>query len=79
MIKAILNGQDLDHGRNGFYLASSGRIYWMDLYKGVAKALYKCGLINDDHVRPVTEEARQIISKGLGVTPDSIELKVAGK
>lgn len=51
----------------------------MDLYRGVAKALHKRGLIVDDCVRPITEEARMAISKGLGVTPDSIELKIAGK
>ncbi|KAF5575640.1 nad dependent epimerase dehydratase family [Fusarium pseudocircinatum] len=78
LIKAVLNGQDLDCGKNGFYLASSGRVYWMDLYKGVAKVLYNRGLINDDHVRPITEEARRTISKRLGITPDTIELKVAG-
>ncbi|KAF5231752.1 hypothetical protein FANTH_13274 [Fusarium anthophilum] len=78
LIKAVLNGQDLDYGKNGFYLASSGRLCWMDLYKGVAKALYNRGLINDDNVRPITEEARETISKGLGITPDTIELKVAG-
>ncbi|KAM6522997.1 hypothetical protein FALCPG4_012602 [Fusarium falciforme] len=78
LIKAVLNGQDLDYGKNGFYLASSGRICWMDLYKGVAKALCNRGLINDDQIRPITEEAREIISKGLGITPNTIELKVAG-
>lgn len=78
-MKRILNKQDLEHGKKGFYLASSGRIRWMDLYKGVAKALYKRGLINDDQVHPITEEAREAISKGLGIAPDTIELKIAGK
>ncbi|KAF5691277.1 nad dependent epimerase dehydratase family [Fusarium denticulatum] len=79
LIKAVLNGQDLDHGKNGFYLASTGRVSWMDLYKGVAKALYNRGLVNDDQVRPITEEARETIGKSLGIKSDTIDLKIAGK
>ncbi|KAF5589024.1 nad dependent epimerase dehydratase family [Fusarium subglutinans] len=78
LIKAVLNGQDLNYSKNSFYLASSSRVCWMDLYKAVAKALYNRGLINDDYVRPITKEARETIGKGLGITPDTIKLKVAG-
>ncbi|KAF4928167.1 hypothetical protein CGCVW01_v002098 [Colletotrichum viniferum] len=47
LARAILNGSNPDHGKLGYYLASSGSASWDDIYAAVAKALAKRGVIDD--------------------------------
>ncbi|KAF4822917.1 hypothetical protein CGCTS75_v010489 [Colletotrichum tropicale] len=79
LARAILNGSSPDHGKLGYYLASSGSASWDDIYAAVAKALAKRGVIDDDIVAPVTDEALRKMSEALNAEPASAVSKVGGK
>ncbi|KAI8228647.1 hypothetical protein K4K54_002084 [Colletotrichum sp. SAR 10_86] len=79
LARAILNGSNPDHGKFGYYLASSGSVSWDDIYAAVAKALAKRGVIDDDTAAPVTDEALRKMSDALDVEPASAVSKVGGK
>ncbi|KAI8313687.1 hypothetical protein K4K61_007121 [Colletotrichum sp. SAR11_59] len=79
LARAILDGSNPDHGKLGYYLASSGSASWDDIYAAVAKAMAKRGVIDDDTVAPVTDEALRKISDALNVEPASAVSKVGGK
>ncbi|KAF0321646.1 nad dependent epimerase dehydratase family protein [Colletotrichum asianum] len=76
LARAILDGSNPDHGKLGYYLASSGSASWDDIYAAVAKAMAKRGVIDDDTVAPVTEEALRKISDALNVEPASAVSKI---
>ncbi|KAF4412362.1 hypothetical protein CGCFRS4_v005322 [Colletotrichum fructicola] len=79
LARAILNGSNPDHGKFGYYLASSGSASWDDIYAAVAKAMAKRGVIDNDTVAPVTDEALRKMSDALNVEPASAVSKVGGK
>ncbi|KAF3807245.1 hypothetical protein GCG54_00008700 [Colletotrichum gloeosporioides] len=79
LARAILSGSNPDHGKFGYYLASSGSASWDDIYAAVAKAMAKRGVIDDDTVAPVTDEALRKMSDALNVEPASAVSKVGGK
>ncbi|KAJ0280590.1 hypothetical protein Brms1b_005059 [Colletotrichum noveboracense] len=79
LARAILSGSNPDHGKFGYYLASSGSASWDDIYAAVAKAMAKRGVIDDDTVAPVTDEALRKMSDALDVEPASAVSKVGGK
>ncbi|KAF4870042.1 hypothetical protein CGCSCA1_v010769 [Colletotrichum siamense] len=79
LARAILSGSNPDHGKFGYYLASSGSANWDEIYAAVAKAMAKRGVIDDDTVAPVTDEALRKMSDALNVEPASAVSKVGGK
>lgn len=50
LLNTILTDKNPSHGKNGFYLASSGKVPWHDIYAGIAKALARRGVIADERV-----------------------------
>ncbi|PYH91876.1 NAD dependent epimerase/dehydratase family protein [Aspergillus ellipticus CBS 707.79] len=79
ILRKILSGEDIGHGKNGYYLASSGPITWNEVYKAFAKALYKRKVVDDDDVHQVDEESRVKMAEGLGVKPQEIQVLMGGK
>lgn len=79
LARAILSGSNPDHGKFGYYLASSGSGSWDDIYAAVVKAMAERGVIIDDTVAPVTDEALRKMSAALNVEPASAVSKVGGK
>ncbi|KAK2602155.1 hypothetical protein N8I77_008711 [Diaporthe amygdali] len=79
LIKAILNDSNPDHGKHGFYLASSGSARWGDIYSATNKALVKREIIEDASVKIVTDEALQKMAKALNVETSSVVVKIGGQ
>lgn len=79
LLKAILENKNPDHGKNGFYLASSGKVAWHDIYAGISKALARRGIITDERIDLMDEEALEKIAKAQGVSPSSVIVKIGGR
>ena len=66
MLRSILQGDGIDHGRQGYYLAASGSIAWDDLYAAVAAAMKRRGAIADESVLPADQTALETMAAALG-------------
>ncbi|EIW84049.1 NAD(P)-binding protein [Coniophora puteana RWD-64-598 SS2] len=56
---AILAGQDIGHGREGFYFGENGHYSWYDLSKAVSQALAEVGRSDKPEPTPFTKEERE--------------------
>jgi len=74
----ILKEEKLDNGRNGYYLASPGSIAWTDLYKKMAEALAKRGVIDDDTVQEVSDDSLEEAGKALGCPKAVVPVQMGG-
>ncbi|PNS18681.1 hypothetical protein CAC42_5220 [Sphaceloma murrayae] len=79
LLRAILEGNNPDHGRDGFYLASSGLITWDDLYTAMANSLAERNVIKNNAVILADDEAKENIAKALGGTKETVEIRISGK
>ncbi|KAL4943459.1 hypothetical protein BDV06DRAFT_211031 [Aspergillus oleicola] len=74
----ILEGSDIGHGRNGFFLASPGSVPWDDIYAAFAKALAKRGVIADATVETADEVALKKMEQGLDSGNGSVAIQLGG-
>ncbi|KAJ5381888.1 NAD(P)-binding protein, partial [Penicillium cataractarum] len=79
LLDAILTNKNPGHGKNGFYLASSGKVSWDDIYAGIAKALARRGVIADERVELMNDAALEKIAKAQNVSPSSVIVKIGGR
>lgn len=82
-MRRILAGDDVPHGKNGYYLASSGSIVWDELYTAMAAALAKRNVVGDAAVVPALgNEDSQILERmgaALGCPKEFVPLQLGGK
>jgi hypothetical protein len=74
-----LKDQDPQHGKVGYYLASSGSVAWIDLYQAMAKRLYEKGVIDSEEVTRAGETEIAEMAKGLGAPPKYVRLQLGGQ
>ncbi|KAG8627727.1 hypothetical protein KVT40_003600 [Elsinoe batatas] len=79
LLRGILEGRDIDSGKDGYYLASSGVVVWDDLYDAMAKALVTQGIVKDASVKLASEIERGQIAKALGVPEERVEFNFSGR
>jgi hypothetical protein len=79
MIKAMVTDQHPGYGKQGYYLASSGKVLWDDIYASIAKALKKRGVISSCKVQDMTDGALAQIAAAQGVETSSVRVKMAGR
>lgn len=79
LLRAILENKNPHHGKNGFYLASSGSAAWEDIYAAIAKALAKRGVIEDSKVELVDEDALGKMAEALKASKPSVRVKISGQ
>lgn len=79
LLNAILTNKNPGHSKNGFYLASSGKVSWHDIYAGIAKALARRGVIADERVKLMNDTALEKIAKAQNVSPSSVIVKIGGR
>ena len=78
ILRKILNEETIDHDRDGFYLASPGAIAWSDLYKQMAKALAKRGVVDDDTLHNVSDASLEEAAKALGCPKEFVPVEMGG-
>lgn len=80
LLRGMLSGSGPPppHGRNGYYLAASGAVTWLDLYAAVARALTKRGVVDDDTIEPATPEVLKKMAAALGCPEEMVALQLGG-
>ncbi|RDH38404.1 hypothetical protein BDQ94DRAFT_165549 [Aspergillus welwitschiae] len=63
----------------GFYLASSGRVAWKDVYASIGAALFKRGLIKDSAVHPADEKVLAAMAETLKSSTDMVAPQLSGE
>lgn len=78
ILRQILQGKDVGHGREGFFLAASGSVAWDDIYQAFAKALAKRGVIETDEVELADESGLEKMAKGLDLRNGTVAIQLGG-
>lgn len=79
ILRTILAGKELGHGRTGYFLASPGSVAWDDLYTAMAAALAKRNIIGDDSVVPANDSILEQIGEALGCSPEFVGVQIGGR
>ncbi|RMJ02496.1 hypothetical protein CDV36_015234 [Fusarium kuroshium] len=79
ILRGILENRDIGHGKEGYYLASSGSVAWDDIYSEFAKALTKRNLVDDDTVQYADDEALNGMATALNCSKDFVAVQLGGK
>ncbi|KAI0879824.1 NAD(P)-binding protein [Annulohypoxylon maeteangense] len=75
--KILVNGNP-SHGKNGYYLASSGSIAWDDLYDAVGVALAKRDIVSDEKVETANDQILEKMGAALGRPKEFVPLQLGG-
>jgi hypothetical protein len=78
-LRNILEGKDIGHGKNGYFLASSGSVAWNDLYSAMAKGLAKHDAVDNDSVKDADGKALEEMGKALGCPKEFVSLQLSGR
>lgn len=79
ILRTVLGGEELSHGKAGYFLASSGSVAWDDLYTAVAAALAKRNIIGDDSVVPANHSILEQMGEALGCPPQFVPVQIGGR
>ncbi|GFG05105.1 hypothetical protein IFM5058_02260 [Aspergillus udagawae] len=79
ILRKILSADDIPHGRNGYYLPSSGGVAWKDIYASIAAALFKRGLLMDSAVHPADDDILATMAAALGSPKEMVAVQVGGE
>ncbi|GIJ88211.1 hypothetical protein Asppvi_007129 [Aspergillus pseudoviridinutans] len=79
ILRKILSSDDIPHGRNGYYLPSSGRVAWTDVYASIAAALFKRGLLKDSAVHPADDDIAAAMAAALDSPKEMVAVQVGGE
>lgn len=79
ILRGILEGRDIGSGEKGYFLASSGRVAWEDIYGGMAKELRKRGVVDSEVVERADEEALEKMGEGLECPAEFVAMQVGGE
>ncbi|GKZ30907.1 hypothetical protein AbraIFM66950_010644 [Aspergillus brasiliensis] len=79
ILRKILSGEEVGHGKNGFFLAASGSVPWNKVYGAMAKALAKRGLVEDENVVQADDQVLAKMGEALGVAPDEVQVLLGGR
>ncbi|KAL2067515.1 hypothetical protein VTL71DRAFT_1940 [Oculimacula yallundae] len=74
----ILEGEHLHYGKNGYYMASSGRVTWLDLFSAMAKALAKRKLIPSEEPASARNADLEKMAVGIGCLKEVVVAHLSG-
>jgi nucleoside-diphosphate-sugar epimerase len=78
MLRAILEGREIGHGKEGYYLAASGSVVWDDLYAAVGKAMKKQGAVDDESGAEADAEVLTKMGDALGCPKELVSMQIGG-
>ncbi|KAI1415130.1 NAD(P)-binding protein [Hypoxylon sp. FL1857] len=79
LLQKILADENPSHGKNGYYLASSGSVAWDDLYTAVAAALAKRDVVVDDSVTLANDQILEDMAAALGCPKEFVPVQLGGR
>ncbi|KAF2130369.1 NAD(P)-binding protein [Dothidotthia symphoricarpi CBS 119687] len=78
LLEKILSGDNPGHGKNGYYLASSGSVAWIDIYTAFARALATRNVIDSAEVKKPDETALEKMAQALYCPKEMIVVQLGG-
>ncbi|KAF2013576.1 NAD(P)-binding protein [Aaosphaeria arxii CBS 175.79] len=78
ILRKILSGEEIGHGRSGYYLASPGSIAWDDLYLAIAKAMKQRNAVDDISVKEADDDILGKMGDALKCPKDFVAVQVGG-
>ncbi|KAI9934779.1 hypothetical protein ASPWEDRAFT_44283 [Aspergillus wentii DTO 134E9] len=78
ILRNILSGNDIGHGKNGYYLAASGSVAWINIYRTMAKGLAKRQVVDSETVDEANEDNLEEMAKGLQYPKEFVNLHLGG-
>jgi nucleoside-diphosphate-sugar epimerase len=78
MLRAMLEGRTIPHGKQGYYLASSGSVAWDDIYAAFGKAMKKRGVVDNESVAEADDEVLQMMGDALGCPKELVAMQLGG-
>lgn len=78
MLRAMLEGREIGHGKEGYYLASPGSVGWEEIYEAVGMAMRKRGEADDETVGEADEGVLEKMGEALGCPADFVSVQVGG-
>lgn len=78
LLRSILAGINPGHGKDGYYLASSGRVAWIDIYTAIAKALASRQVVDSSEVKKADNKALAKMAEGLGCPKEQVAVQTGG-
>lgn len=79
ILRSILSGEAIDHGKNGYYLAASGSVAWDDIYDAMAKGLVSHRAIENVNVEAANEAILKQMGEALGCSPELVPVQLGGR
>ncbi|OJJ96047.1 hypothetical protein ASPACDRAFT_35479 [Aspergillus aculeatus ATCC 16872] len=79
ILRSIVAGKNPGYGKNGYYLASSGRVAWNHVYEAMAAALARRGVIDDATVVQADDAALEKMAAALGTYSSFVGARIAGQ
>jgi hypothetical protein len=78
LLRSILDNKDPEHGKNGYYLASSGSVAWASIYKAMAKSLAQRKIVDDEIVRKADDAVLLKMGEALKCPKEFVVVQVGG-
>ncbi|KAF2648789.1 NAD(P)-binding protein [Lophiostoma macrostomum CBS 122681] len=78
IVRNILAGKDIGHGRDGYFLGSAGSVAWDDLYAAMAQAMAKRGAVDDAEVKEADDEVLQKMGNALDSHKEMVPVHLGG-
>ena len=78
ILRGILEGRDVGHGEEGYFLASPGSVAWDDIYAAMAKALVKRGVVDSEVVERADEQVMERMGEGMECPGAFVPMQLGG-
>ncbi|GAB7357640.1 hypothetical protein MBLNU459_g0137t1 [Dothideomycetes sp. NU459] len=79
IMRHILAGESIGHGKNGYYLASSGSVAWEDIYSAMAQSLANRKVITSAGVDEADDAVLQRMGDALGCPKELVPVQLGGR
>ena len=79
LLRNILSEENPEYGQNGYYLASSGSVAWIDIYSAIAKALAQRNVVDSEEVKKADDTILVEMGEALKCPKDLVVVQLGGK
>ncbi|KAJ9235240.1 hypothetical protein DTO169E5_6206 [Paecilomyces variotii] len=79
ILRNILLGKGVGHGKKGFFLAASGSVAGDDIYDAFAKSLAKRNVVDDETVHDADEALLKKMGQALACPKELVPVQLSGK
>jgi hypothetical protein len=78
ILESILSGGNIECGKDGYYLASSGSVAWKDIYTAMAKALMEQKVVDSSEVKKADDADMEKIGQALDCPKALVPVQIGG-